>query len=187
MQKFFTISGRIAVVILLFCLYSTSARAQNDPMSEPPIATNSINAIGLSELNLSSGDYSLLKPITISVVISVEYKGKRHKIIQCEDEDFTLEYKWGKRDNGSYGWKIQDWEGVVKLGFLSNSIGALTHDLSAHEAALRLAKYRLISQAQMQGADGVIEPIFSTNVAQSGKKLFFKTTVTARPLVLKSR
>ncbi len=45
--------------------------------------------------------------------------------------------------------------------------------------------YRLINVAKTNGADGIIEPIVSTNVEQSGKDdILYKTTVEAKIIKL---
>ncbi|MBO8429009.1 MAG: hypothetical protein IAC68_03630, partial [Bacteroidetes bacterium] len=40
--------------------------------------------------------------------------------------------------------------------------------------------YRLINVAKTNGADGIIEPIISTNIEQSGKDILYKTNVEAK-------
>ena len=173
---------RIAsIAILLVCFPFFGAKAQEDS-SNPPIATNSIKAISLGELNLQTGDYIVLPTITVTSLVSVAWRGKNEFTINVEDEDFMLKYRW---DGGKKSWVLRDWEGVVKMGFLANDT-KLFIPQHPTEVADKLGVYRLIAQAQAKGADGIVEPIISTNMAKNGNKLFFKTTVTARPVILKT-
>ena len=56
-----------------------------------------------------------------------------------------------------------------------------------HWIVRRLAIYRLINAAKVAGADGVIEPIISTNVAQGrrSRDIVYKTTVSAKLVKIK--
>ena len=49
-----------------------------------------------------------------------------------------------------------------------------------------LAIYRLINASKVRGADGIIEPVISTNVEQRGNDIVFKTTATAKLIKLKT-
>lgn len=97
----------------------------------------------------------------------------------CEDESFRLEYAWVKDK-----WQLCNWEGVVKVGFLSNENDDLFVPKSAAIVAKRLAIYKLINEAQMKGADGVIEPIISMNMARNGKRYYYKTTASGKLIKL---
>ena len=163
-----------------------SSLAQSS-FTEPPIATNTINAVKLSELNLTSNDYTLMETITETSIISVEHS-KRGFTIASEDEDFMLKYKYVKeKEDGRTQWYIdlEDWSGVVKLGYLSNDVDVYTPKRPA-DVAKKLAVYRLINVAQQSGADGIVEPVISMNMAKNGKLYFYKTTVTGRMIKLKS-
>lgn len=183
MQNIITFLRRTAVAVLFASFPFVCAQAQDDS-SNPPIATNSMKAVGLGELNLRTNDYTVLPPITVSTLVSVEYKGKREYTIRIEekDEEVMLKYRWSSSDKE---WELRDWDGIIKLGFLGNDATLYTPKY-ATEVAGRLGLYRLIAQAQAQGADGIVEPIISTNMAKNGKQYFFKTTVTARPIILKT-
>ena len=57
--------------------------------------------------------------------------------------------------------------------------------IQPEEIVRRLAMYRLINVAKANGADGIIEPIVSTNVEQTGKNdILYKTTVEAKIIKL---
>lgn len=153
--------------------------------SEPPIATNTINAIQLRELNLRSGDYTIMQSVTATSIIAVEHS-KKGFTITCEDENFMLKYKYLDKDREEKYAILDDWEGVVKLGFLNNMVDWKLPK-NAADVAKRLAIYRLINTAQQAGADGVIEPIVSMNMARSGKLYYYKTTVTGRLIKLNAK
>lgn len=169
------------------CLFAVFAGiplcASAQEFSEPPIATNTINAVKLSELNLRSSDYELLQQVTETAVVSVD-NNRRGFVINCDDENFMLKYKYVK-EGGKWYTELSDWDGVVKLGYLSNNIDLYVPNRAA-DVAKGLALYRLISTASQMGADGIVEPMVSMNVAKSGKTIYFKTTVMGRMIRLKT-
>lgn len=179
-QQIKTIMCYRYVILTVFALSLSvfSGFAQN-AFSEPPIASNKINSVRLSELNLKSSDYTVLNTVTETSLISLEYRGKNKYSIMCEDENFRLEYAWVKDK-----WQLCNWEGVVKVGFLSNENDDLFVPKSAAIVAKRLAIYKLINEAQMKGADGVIEPIISMNMARNGKRYYYKTTASGKLIKL---
>lgn len=175
-------SCRFLLSAVIFTGLSLSVNAQD--YTEPPIATNTINAIGLRELNLRTGDYEVMKAVTENAVISVEFS-KKGFTVQCEDEDFMLKYKFNKDKDGEGYAELVDWNGVIKQGYLSNT-AELRLPRNAAEVAKRLAIYRLINTAAQMGADGVVEPVVSMNMAKNGKLIYYKTTVTGRLIKLKT-
>lgn len=167
-----------ALTLVIFSLLALKVDAQ-DVFSEPPIATNTINSVRLSELNLTGSDYTVMNTITETSLISVEHSRKGFKIY-CEDEDFKLEYRYEKTGEA----QLIDWEGVVKLGFLSNDDVYLYTPKRPADIAAKLAVYKMINAAQMNGADGVIEPTISMNMARNGKLHYYKTTVSCKLIKL---
>ena len=165
-------------LVFLFCHFNALAQ----DFSEPPIVTNSINAVRLSELNLTSSDYSLMNTITETSIVSVSYS-RRGFTITGEDESFVLKYKYIKKGD-DWHTELVDWSGTVKLGYLSNDTDLYVPKRAA-DVAKRLAIHRLIARAQQMGADGIVEPIVSMNMATNGKQDYFKTTVSGKLIVLK--
>ncbi len=106
-------------------------------------------------------------------------------IAACEDENFTLKFGYyrSKIDEKLYV-KLLDCKGVIKLGFLSNT-AELYEPYDVADISKRLAIYRLINTAQQMGADGVVEPIISMNMAKSGNLLYYKTTISGKLIKLK--
>ena len=81
----------------------------------------------------------------------------------------------------------EDFEGIARFGFLSNDYGYInTNKVSPEYIVRNLAIYRLVNQAKVRGADGVIEPVISTNAEGSGNTIIFKTTVSAKMMKLNS-
>ena len=152
-----------------------------------PRAVNTVNSVSLKELNLERKDYQILKTVTADATIhfSESYDGRQRKIT-CPDEGFSLAYIKKPRKKG--------WEcicrGVVKLGYLANDYKYEDAIMSPEEVARRLAIYRIINQAKLAGADGVIEPIISTNIDNGGKRMsrqiVLKTSVSAKLIKLKT-
>jgi len=79
--------------------------------------------------------------------------------------------------------------GIVRLGYLSNDYSEQLMDIPPypHWLVRRIAIYRLINAAKVAGADGVIEPIISTNIEQGATKkdIIYKTTVSAKLIKIK--
>ena len=65
-------------------------------------------------------------------------------------------------------------------------MGYTTDIIQPEDVARRLAIYRLINMAQLDGSDGLIEPVIATSLEQSGKQVVFKTTVTAKTIKIKT-
>lgn len=153
-----------------------------------PQAKSSVKAVSLSELRLTNSDYSVLNTITADATIRVTYYSDRS--IEVEDVDNTFVYKLkpvGKVGSGLY--MLDKTEGVIRVGFLSNSSENV--DLAIPEDVARAVSiYRIIGLSQQMGADGLIEPVISTNIEGTsglmGKlSVTYKTTVSAKPVKLK--
>ncbi len=140
-----------------------------------PIAMNTVNSVTLQELNLKHGDdYKILN--TISATGVVMYRGSSsYATIKEENGEFTLNYTKNKK-----GDIVITCDGIARFGFLSNDYGNPNLYESPWYVARNLAIYRLINACKVAGADGVIEPVISTNVEQVGKDIIFKTTATAK-------
>ena len=139
-----------------------------------PKALNTVNSVSLDELNLEREDYDILN--TVSAEATVIYRGRGSQIeIIDQNNEFSLIYTKTK-----IGWVLKH-SGILKLGYLSNDY---TYDgesiIQPEEVVRRLAMYRLINVAKTNGADGIIEPIISTNIEQSGKDILYKTNVEAK-------
>lgn len=154
-----------------------------------PRAVNTIHPVGWEELNLVRNDYIILNTISAEASVSYIVTGKKMRI-EDMGGDFAAIYKKQKvrgMFGKSYAWALDDVRGVARLGFLNN-------DYDDDQIMLRpepswfsrnIAIYKLINAAKMAGADGVIEPIISTNIEQVGKKIVFKTTVSGKMIKLK--
>ncbi len=160
-----------------------------------PQARSTVNSISFSDLNLERGDYSIMNTITAEATI--KYTQKANGVdIEAVGGDFTLEFEEKEVKNG--GWMgmgksekqllLDKFSGVVRLGYLTNddADGEITYLQNPEDLGRRLAIYRLINMAKEQGADGVIEPLVSTNVEQVGRKtIMFTTTVSAKCVKIK--
>lgn len=171
------------IVAILACIVLSSSKTDSvTPFMVIPQAVNTINSVNLSDLNLKHGsDYTIMDKTTAeaSVIYSVKRKGEEITIKE-ENNEFIIVYK---SDHDK--WYIADYEGIARFGFLSNDYGTTHTDWLAPEYIVRnLAIYRLINASKVRGADGVIEPVISTNVEQRGKDIVFKTTVTAKLIKL---
>lgn len=147
-----------------------------------PMAVNTVKSVGFDEMNLQRADYEIINTLTQTAVIHCRMTSKE-MIIRDQEGEFELPFERNKL--GQMTLNIRKMQGFAKLGFLSNDYALGTDWCTPENIARRLAVYRLINQAQEYGADGVIEPVISTNMEQSGKAVIFKTTVTAKAIRLK--
>ena len=147
-----------------------------------PQAINTVHSATFNELNLNREDYTILNTITADAL--VYYTDLRNKInIQEANNEFEIEHalNGGNIVNTKY-------RGVLRMGYLANDYQSqnpvkLT---SPSDIARGFAIYRLINMAQLEGADGIIEPTISTNIEQQGKSVAFRTTVSAKIVKLKA-
>ncbi|MBR1426083.1 MAG: hypothetical protein IJ581_01380 [Paludibacteraceae bacterium] len=151
-----------------------------------PTAVNTINSVGLSELNLKHGtDYTIVNTVTAEATVLYREQKKGTKItIKEENNEFEITFEF---DSEQERWYRTDFEGIARFGFFSNDDYYQNYSMIYPENVVRnLAMYRIINQAKVRGADGIIEPVVSTNVEQQGKDIVFKTTATAKLIKLKT-
>jgi len=151
-----------------------------------PKAINTINSVGLDELNLKHGtDYTIVNTVTADATIFYSEQKKGEQItVKEENGEFKLVYRW---DNEDYKWKLVDYEGIARFGFLTNDYGSVSlRDPAPEDVVRKLAIYRVINASKVRGADGIIEPVISTNIEQRGKEIVLKTTVSAKLIKLKT-
>lgn len=151
-----------------------------------PTAVNTINSVGLSELNLKHGtDYTIVNTITANatIIYSEQRKGEQYTLKE-ENGECKLVYRF---DSEQEKWALIDFDGIARFGFLTTDDFSESYSTRNPEYVARnLAIYRLINASKVRGADGVVEPVISTNVEQRGKEIVFKTTVSAKLIKLKT-
>lgn len=151
-----------------------------------PVAVNTINSVGLKEMNLKHGaDYTVVNTITAeaTVIYSTHRKGEKFSLRE-ENGEFSITYEYNKELDD---YICADFDGVARFGFLTNDDYKQDYSLNKPEYVTRnIAIYRLINASKVRGADGVIEPVISTNVEQRGKEIVFKTTASAKLIKLKT-
>ena len=170
-----------------FCLLfvASSCRSSYNSIIIPR-AVNTVNAVSLSELNLTNTDYAILNMITKDATVYVTYSDDEYSL---KDSENTFSYTYSKdKDNDVF--KLEDQTGVLRAGYLSHENAADLDFLNPESIARRMAIYRLISESQQIGADGLIEPVISTTFEKisedrSGMTVAYKTTVSAKPIKLK--
>lgn len=151
-----------------------------------PTAVNTINSVGLSELNLKHGtDYTIVNTVTAeATIIYTERRKGQEIILKEENNEFKIVYTF---DSELEKWYLTDFDGVARFGFLTNDdFGESYSTRNPEYVARNLAIYRLINQAKVRGGDGVIEPVVSSNVEQRGKDIVFRTTASAKLIKLKT-
>lgn len=170
----------LAVTLMMTSCFTHRAM----PDVEMPIAINTVNSVGLRELNLQHGtDYTIVNTVSAdaTIIYTTHKKGKQISIAE-ENGEFKIAWKLDEKSGKMYR---DDYEGIARFGFLSNDYDRVFTNVIAPEYIVRnLAIYRLINQAKVRGADGVIEPVVSTSAEARGNDVIFKTTVTAKLMKL---
>lgn len=151
-----------------------------------PMAVNTVNSVGLEELNLQRNDYTVLKTVNAEAVINYTQTGRKILIREANNECQMIL----KRPAFHSEYVYKEFRGVARYGFLDNDYAGKMQkvsSMSAEEIARNLAIYRLINACKVAGGDGVIEPIITMNVEQNGhRSLTFKVSATAKVVKLKT-
>lgn len=182
MKQFFRLCGIMLAIALMMTSCSSNMVIPDDV--EMPIAINTINSVNLRELNLQHGkDYTILNTVSADATVFYYTQKKGKKIsIEEENKEFKIEWVYNEKTGKM---RREDFEGIARFGFLSNDYNRVFTEKIAPEYIVRnLAIYRLINQAKVRGADGVIEPVISTSAEARGNDVIFKTTVTAKLMKL---
>ena len=147
-----------------------------------PKATNTISTASFKDLNLERSNYEILTTEIAEAVVVYNEKGNSQFTIKEINGEFELKYYIDAKKLN----QTCEHKGVVRLGYLSNDYSYDPNELlSAECLARRVAIYRIINSAKLQGVDGIIEPIISTNVEQKGDQIYFKSSVVAKFIKLK--
>jgi len=165
-------------------MVSSCSSLKVTPGMEMPIATNTINSVGLRDLNLQHGtDYTIINTVSAeaTVIYTTRKKGKKVNIAE-ENGEFSIEWELDEKAGKMI---IKDYDGIARFGFLNKDYDRIYTNVIAPEYTARnLAIYRLINEAKLRGADGVIEPVISTSAEANGNNVVFKTNVTAKLMKL---
>ncbi len=148
-----------------------------------PRAVNTLNSVTLDELHLQRKDYEILNTITADA--TVIYEGNSQSMtIKEEKGEFSIVLTWNQNTGK---WDKTDFDGIARLGYLSNDYDNLNISYNPEDMARNIAIYRLINISKSMGADGVIAPVISTNAEKTGRyQITFKTTVEAKAIKLKT-
>ena len=151
-----------------------------------PLAVSTVKSVSFEELNLTSKDYEILNRVEAQASIVVKFDEDTYTI---SDPDGNFKLEWEKDKTGTF--HLEDYDGVLRAGYLANDYGN-TGDLRSNpeEIVRRLAIYRLINLVREQGGDGIIEPVISTNVEDSSDRknntITLQATVSGKIIRLKS-
>jgi len=157
------------------------------------VGRNTINTVVWGELALERTDYEVLSRVTATSTVTYDASKIRKPKIIGENNEFLIVVK-------PFG-PVIDF-GIVKFGYLTADIGRTTAvqkglfkkagivsfiPTDPEVVARQLAVYRIITEAKAIGADALIEPIISSDVASVGKRTnVIKTTVSAKAVVIKT-
>jgi hypothetical protein len=177
----------LVLVILAIAIYITSC------IGPQMVGRNTINTVLWGELALKRTDYEVLNRVTATATVTYDASLRRKPKIIGENNEFLVVVKpWGP---------VIDF-GIVKFGYLTGDIGKTTAvqrgfgkkaglisyiPSDPEVVARQLAVYRIITEAKAIGADALIEPIISSDVASVGRRSnVIKTTVSAKAVVIKT-
>lgn len=172
------------LMLCVVCALALSSCKQQ--LTIVPKAINTVNSVGLKEMNLERKDYTVLNTLTAEAAITYEYRNNVITVAE-QNNEFKAVFNY---DLMSKAWYFEKFEGIARFGVLSNDYEGqnlfVGDDIKPEYMARNLAIYRLINACKMAGGDGVIEPVISTNVEQIDKRtVLFKTTVSAKVIKIK--
>ena len=176
---------KCTIISALFLLVVVSSCRSSFNSVIIPRAVSTVNAVSFRDLNLTNADYTVLNTITQEATVYVTYEDDEFAI---RDSENTFSYTYSKQKDGSF--ELEDQSGVLRAGYLSHEDAADLDLRNPESIARRMAVYRLVSESQQIGADGLIEPVVSTTFekideGRSEITVAYKTTVSAKPIKLK--
>ncbi|MCQ2340369.1 MAG: hypothetical protein MJZ79_06300 [Paludibacteraceae bacterium] len=164
--------------LLPLCLVAIILSSCAPELAIVPKAVNTVNTVGLNELNLDRKDYKILKTVSSEAVVTYEQRGDKYYVREANGEcELSFVY-----DRKAKEWEYDEFKGIARYGFLSNDYGVIesVKNMSPESYARNLAVYRLINQCKLYGGDGLIEPIISMNVGQQGRAIVFTVSASAK-------
>jgi hypothetical protein len=178
--------------LILFLIIIGIGMFMSSCLGPQMVGRNTISTVSWIELALKRENYEVLNRITATATVTYDASNMNKPKIIGENNEFQIVIK-------KFG-PVIDF-GVVKFGYLTNDIGStsvagkgsskktgvVTYIPTDPETiARRLAEYRIITEAKALGADALIEPIISSDIATVGKKVsVIKTTVSAKAVLIK--
>lgn len=157
------------------------------------VGRSTINTVFWPDLKLKRENYEVLNRLTATATITYDATRMTKPKILGENNEFLVVIK-------RFG-PVIDF-GILKFGYLANDIGRTTETQKGifkkqqglvtyipsdpEVIARQLATYRIINEAKAIGADALIEPIISSDVATVGKRTsVIKTTISAKAVIIK--
>ena len=153
-----------------------------------PQAINTRATASFEELNLERKDYIVMNTVSAEATIYAHFS---NALIEVEDPngDFSLSWVVSTNANGQAIYVPLKVNGILRLGYLSNDYDEQIMYIPAypHWIVRRMAIYKLINAAKVAGADGIIEPVISTNVEQGrrSRDIVYKTTISGKFIKIK--
>ncbi len=155
-----------------------------------PESVNTIDRAQLSDLNLDREDYEVLNTLTADATVVNRDISKTKREISDLNGEFSV--RWKKVMKGPFSrkapiWICKDFQGILRTGALYGLPVKTADHADPLDMAQRLALYRLINQAQQEGADAILEPAYTIALEQTGRRqVVYKATVTAKIIKLKT-
>lgn len=146
-----------------------------------PHSVSTASSVPFKDLNLKTGEYSILKTITESASVRCEFKNNEIKVIGG-DGDFTYTFRF---NNGS--WSLAKFSGAAELGYFAEDFIASPSEIpNTEEFARRVAMSKIIGAMKDFHADAVVEPVVVTKVNNLGNNTVeYLTTISAKLVVIK--
>ncbi len=193
----------VYLAVIFSAAFLTSCIVQQKPtLQYMPKASNTINTVRFDELNLDKKDYTILKNVTADATFIYDEVGENLISITEQNGEFSVSFaatdpnlknpqnnkkaKTSQPNNVKKEWHLLNFSGIAYFGYLSNDYGDMSVNKDPEYYSRRFAFYRLINQCKAIGGDALIEPVVSTIVQQQGTTLIFKTTVTAKVVIIKT-
>lgn len=150
-----------------------------------PRSVSTASVTTFKDLNLSDGQYDVLRTVSESASVICEFGHKSIRITSGEG-DFFYHFIY---DSKSRSWTMNKFSGAVSMGYFTKDyVEAVQSVPIPDDFARRAAMARIINTAIDFSADGIVEPITVMSASEIGRnKIEYKATVRAKLISLKTK
>lgn len=181
MQKIFAKNSLAILAAAMMCagMLSSCGGARNllipHAVSTGPVST-------IHDLGLKSGQYDILNTVTETASVRCEYKGNTIRIVSGDGE-FSYKFSFDEKK----GWHLDSFQGAAALGYFATDIENVTSDVPRpEEFSRRVAMAKILKAVTDYNADGIVEPVVTTNATNAGDRTVeYTSTVRAKLVTVK--
>ena len=166
---------------VIFCSMLLASCAA--PRTFIPYARSSVSTESL----VPGKNYEIVDTITAEAVVAVSSKSDRFEI-EADSGDFLNVCNVTKNEGIKYN--LEKSKGILLFGFVEGLDLGEPDPCDGNSVASGLAAYKLINEIKNSGADGIVAPMISVDVEETGSGFFsrtltYKVVITAKLVKIK--